>query len=140
MDAARIITALGMQPHPEGGSFVETYRAPAEAGSRAAVTAIHFLLEAGRRSHWHKVDATEIWLWHAGAPLRLQISTDGGASEAVTLGAALAAGEQPQAVVPKDAWQSAETLGAWSLVSCVVAPAFEFEGFTLAPPGWTPGG
>ena len=139
MDAARIVTTLGMQPHPEGGFFVETYRAPAEPGGRGAVTAIHFLLEAGQRSHWHKVDATEIWLWHAGAPLRLQISTDGSTREVVTLGAALTAGEQPQAVVPAHAWQAAESLGAWTLVSCVVAPAFTFEGFALAPPDWAPG-
>ena len=139
MDASRIISTLDMRPHPEGGFFVETYRAPAETGTRSAVTAIHYLLEAGQRSHWHKVDATEIWLWHAGAPLRLQTSTAGEAATAVVLGAAVTAGERPQAVVQKDAWQSAESLGAWTLVSCVVAPAFAFEGFTLAPEGWAPG-
>lgn len=131
----QIIETLGMQPHPEGGHYVETYRAPAEAGQRAACTAIYFLLRRGRRSHWHRVDATEIWLWHAGSPLALHVD-----QATVTLGSDLAAGERPQAVVPKDAWQAAESLGDWTLVSCVVAPGFSFEGFELAPQGWSPEG
>jgi uncharacterized protein len=140
MDPATIIARLGMQPHPEGGHYVETHRDPAPAGGRGAVTAIYFLLEAGERSHWHKVDATEIWLWHAGAPLDLLTSLDGRFVRHERLGAQLARGEHPQAVVPKDAWQAAEARDGWALVSCVVAPAFRFEGFTLAAPGWAPRG
>ncbi|MBP2227442.1 putative cupin superfamily sugar epimerase [Azospirillum agricola] len=137
-NADRLIALLGLQPHPEGGFYVETYRAPAEG--RGAVTAIYFLLNAGERSHWHKVDAVEIWLWHGGAPLELSIHDGSEAETRVhTLGMDLAAGERPQAVVPVGAWQSARSLGDWSLVSCTVAPAFEFAGFTLAPPGWEPG-
>ncbi len=100
-------------------------------------TSILFLLAAGERSHWHRVDASEIWLWHAGAPLRLGIA--GGAKrQEVRLGLDLAAGEALQAVVPTGTWQDAESLGGWSLVSCVVAPAFEFAGFEMAPPEWSP--
>lgn len=138
--AEEVITALNLAPHPEGGWYAETYRDPAPAsGGRSAVTAIYFLLRAGERSRWHRVDATEIWLWHAGAPLRLSVSVDGQEAAAATLGPDLAAGERPQAVVPRDAWQAAASLGAWTLVSCVVAPAFEFAGFELAAEGWEPG-
>ncbi|SMH59716.1 cupin domain-containing protein [Azospirillum agricola] len=137
-DADRLIALLGLQRHPEGGFYVETYRAPAEG--RGAVTAIYFLLKAGERSHWHKVDAVEIWLWHGGAPLELSIHDEAAPGTRVhRLGMDLAAGERPQAVVPVGAWQSARSLGDWSLVSCTVAPAFEFAGFTLAPPDWDPG-
>ena len=124
-----IIATLGMRPHPEGGHYVETLRDTAGADGRARATAIYFLLRQGERSHWHRVDATEIWLWHAGAPLALSIE-----KTRVTLGPDLAAGERPQAVVPAHAWQAAEGLGAWTLVSCVVAPGFEFAGFELAAP------
>ncbi len=128
-----------MKPHPEGGWYVETWRDPAPAGERPTCTAIYFLLEAGQRSHWHRIDATEIWLWHGGAPLRLAVASDGGSTHEATLGPDIVAGQRPQAVVPKGAWQSAESLGAWTLVSCIVAPAFEFAGFELAPVGWAPG-
>ena len=143
MDADEVIAALGLAPHPEGGWYAETYRDPAPAGGgRGAVTAIHFLLRAGERSRWHRVDATEIWLWlwHAGAALTLSVSADGRDVAATTLGPDLAAGERPQAVVPRDAWQAAASLGAWTLVSCVVTPAFEFAGFELAAEGWEPSG
>ncbi|MCG5242129.1 cupin domain-containing protein [Azospirillum doebereinerae] len=137
LDAERLIALLGLQPHPEGGHYVETYRAPAEG--RGAVTAIYFLLKAGERSHWHRVDAVEVWLWHGGAPLELLIYDE---VEAETrthrLGMDIAAGERPQAVVPVGAWQAARGLEGWSLVSCTVAPAFEFAGFTMAPSGWEP--
>lgn len=133
MQPDQIIEKLGMLPHPEGGHYVETYRAPAAAGERAVCTAIHFLLRRGERSHWHRVDAVEIWLWHAGDPLRLLVD---GAT--LTLGPDLLAGQQLQGVVPAHAWQAASSLGAWSLVSCVVAPGFDFTGFELAPPGWEP--
>lgn len=132
-EAAAIIAALSLKPHPEGGHYAETYRSEAAADGRAHATAIYYLLREGERSHWHRVDATEIWLWHSGAPLELSI--DG---KPVTLGADIGRGEQPQAVVPPHAWQAARTLGAWTLVSCVVAPGFRFEGFELAPPDWRP--
>ena len=138
MTADEITAALGMRPHPEGGHYVETFRDDTGPDGRARATAIYFLLREGERSHWHRVDAVEIWLWHAGAPLALGIAAPGEKSERVMLGADLAAGQRPQAIVPAHAWQAAETLGAWTLVSCVVAPGFEFSGFELAAPGFTP--
>lgn len=139
-DPEEIIARLGLAPHPEGGHYVETYRHVAEDGGRGRVTAIYFLLREGEVSHWHRVtDAVEIWLHHAGAPLALAIADAAGRRE-VTLGPDLATGARPQAVVPMGAWQSAHSLGAWSLASCVVAPAFAFSGFELAPPGWSPAG
>lgn len=126
-----------MQPHPEGGHYAETFRAAPGADGRATSTAIYFLLRAGERSHWHRVDAAEIWLWHAGAPLTLEIADDSG-QRAHTLGPNIAAGERPQAIVPPHAWQAARSNGAWTLVSCVVAPGFLFEKFELAPPDWRP--
>jgi hypothetical protein len=190
-DAKEILDALGMQPHPEGGWYVEIHRsrqrvepvthgseASAERGpipnlmpqrgdapnrgadapvpgSRAAMTSIYYLLESGQRSHWHRVDADELWAWHAGAPMELSIAvaTDPDSGQALRaraphgdertvnvhrLGMSLADGERPQAVVPAHAWQSARPLGAWSLIGCVVAPGFEFAHFEIAPPGWSP--
>ncbi len=137
--AAEIIRLLDLAPHPEGGHFRETFRAPAQDGRRGASTAIYFLLAAGEISRWHRVDATEIWHWHAGAPLCLTLSADGRATETLTLGNDLAGGTRPQAVVPPGCWQMAESLGDWTLVGCTVAPAFEFAGFELAPDGWQPG-
>jgi len=140
LTADRIIALLGLQPHPEGGHFVETFRDAPGEGGRSASTAIYFLLKRGERSHWHKVDATEVWHWHAGAPLRLSLSpADAGPVSHLTLGADLASGERPQGVVPPHHWQAAESLGDWTLVGCTVAPGFDFAGFTLAPPGWSPG-
>lgn len=137
MNASDIISRLNLSPHPEGGHYRQTWVADAAPGDRPCGTAIYFLLQAGERSHWHKVDATEIWLFHAGAPLRLHIAaTDEGPAHTLTLGPDLAAGEDPQGIVPKDHWQSAESTGAWTLVSCTVSPAFLFEGFTLAEPGF----
>lgn len=136
MTADEVIARLGLRPHPEGGAYAETYRHGPDGEGRGACTAIYYLLRAGERSHWHKVDAVEVWAWHAGAPLRLRVA--GGAD--TVLGPDLAAGQRPQAVVPPHAWQAAEPLGEWSLVGCVVAPAFDFAGFTLAPPGWQPEG
>jgi len=137
MTPQEIIAALGMQRHPEGGWYVETFR-DSEGGSRGHSTAIYYLLEAGERSHWHRVrDAAEIWHFYAGDPLRLRIS-DGKTVEEVTLGIDLAKGARPQAVVPADAWQAAEPLGRFTLVGCTVAPGFEFSRFEMAPPGWEP--
>jgi predicted cupin superfamily sugar epimerase len=137
LDADEIIRRLSMRPHPEGGHYVETFRDVIQDG-RARSTAIYFLLKAGEASHWHHVDAVEFWLWHAGAPLALSISNDGEMAYTLRLGADLAGGQTPQAVVPTGAWQAAETLGEWSLVSCIVSLGFRFSGFTLAPPGWAP--
>jgi predicted cupin superfamily sugar epimerase len=138
VDASEIIAALGMVPHPEGGHYAETFRGDDRSTGRATVTAIYFLLQGDQRSHWHRVDADEIWLYHSGDPLELTIAGDRGDRSIMTLGADLAAGHVPQAVVPAGAWQSATTAGDHSLVSCVVAPGFEFSGFELAPPDWEP--
>jgi predicted cupin superfamily sugar epimerase len=140
-DQARaIIDALGMRPHPEGGWYVETYRDPDETGGRSRSTAIYFLLEAGQVSHWHRVDAVEIWHWHAGAPLALSIAQEDRRDtlDTLELGPDILAGQRPQGVVPTQAWQSARSLGDWTLVGCTVAPGFKFEGFELAPEGWSP--
>ena len=140
-DAASLIAALQLQPHPEGGWYRETWRAEAPAGERASATAILFLLEAGQRSHWHKVDATELWLFHAGSPLRLDtVASDAGPVQSVRLGPDVLAGDQPQARIEAGAWQAAEADRGWSLVSCIVSPGFEFAGFTLAPLDWEPAG
>lgn len=137
MTADEIIAALGLAPHPEGGWYRETWRAEAAPGARAAGTAIYFLLKAGERSHWHRVDATEIWHFHAGSPLVLRLAeTEAGPARALTLGTDLQAGQNPQIIVPSHHWQSAETTGAFTLVSCTVSPGFDFAGFELAPPGF----
>ncbi len=133
MTADEIIKTLGLKPHPEGGHYAETWRAKAPDGQRGAGTAIYFLLKQGERSHWHRVDAAEIWLFHAGAALQLEIE-----KESFTLGSDLAAGQRPQIIVPADSWQAARSLGEWTLVSCTVSPAFEFSGFEMAPPDWHP--
>ncbi|MEO8438167.1 MAG: cupin domain-containing protein [Chloroflexota bacterium] len=139
-DARAVIDALGMRPHPEGGWYLETWRAPAADGIRPSSSAILYLLEAGDRSHWHRVDAAEVWQYSAGEPLEVRVFTGEGAAVAVhRLGPAVTAGETVQVVIPTDAWQTARPLGAWTLVGCIVAPAFEFEGFELAPEGWEPG-
>ena len=141
MTADEIIARLGMKPHPEGGHYVETFRAPGpqqDGGGRSSGTAIYFLLKAGQRSHWHRVDADEIWHHYAGAPLELSMSDDGKSVRHLRLGTDFGVGEQPQAVVPRHVWQAARSLGAWTLVGCIVAPAFEYDGFELAPAGWEP--
>ncbi len=137
--AEEIVAALGLAPHPEGGWYRETFRGAAKPGERGAGTAIYYLLKAGERSHWHRIDAVEIWHWHAGAALELGIAKDGKTPERIRLGNDLARGEHPQAVVPPHAWQAARSLGEWTLMGCTVTPAFEFSGFELAPPGWEPG-
>lgn len=139
MTAAEIIATLGMQPHPEGGHYVQTFLDAEAMDGRACSTAIYYLLQRGERSHWHRVDAAEVWLWHAGATLELHLSDDGVVTRTLSLGADLLAGERPQGVVPKGVWQAAESTGEWTLVSCTVAPGFQFEGFEMAPEGWEPG-
>lgn len=136
--SAEIIDQLGLKPHPEGGFYRQTFADPAIDGTRPASTAIYYLLAAGQLSHWHRVDAAEVWHYYAGAPLRLRLSPAGTGMTSHTLGADLGAGELPQIVVPTGWWQSAETLGDWTLVGCTVAPGFRFEGFEMAAPDWTP--
>lgn len=138
LDAAGVIRLLSLQPHPEGGHFRETWRADSADGGRAAGTAIYFLLAEGEKSAWHRVDSAEIWHWYAGAPLILSISTAAQSQEEFELGSDLASGERPQFIVPPNAWQSAKSLGVWTLVGCTVSPGFEFEHFELAPADWSP--
>jgi predicted cupin superfamily sugar epimerase len=136
--AAEIIAQLDLKPHPEGGHFRETLRdLRLDANGRSVSTAIYFLLARGERSHWHRIDAVEVWHFYAGSPLALEIA-DGDGRRVVTLGPDLAAGEVPQAIVPAQAWQAATSTGDWTLVGCTVAPGFDFATFELAPHGWTP--
>ncbi|HVJ02257.1 MAG TPA: cupin domain-containing protein [Sphingomonas sp.] len=138
-EARRIIETLGLAPHPEGGWYRETWRAEAATdGARPGGTAIHFLLEAGQRSHWHRVDADELWLWHAGSPLDVLMEEETGEIRTLALGGDVTRGYAPHVLVPANRWQSTEARSGWALVSCVVVPGFRFEGFELAPPGWTP--
>jgi uncharacterized protein len=143
--AGDMIRLLGLAPHPEGGHFRETFRDSLKLnGGRPVSTAIYFVLRAGERSRWHRVDAVEIWHYYAGAPLTVEIVGDdtnalGGLKvEHLRLGPDLAAGERPQAIVPARAWQAAQSLGEWTLAGCTVAPGFEFAGLEMAPEGWTP--
>lgn len=138
-DPRAIIGQLGLAPHPEGGWYRETWREGTEG--RGHATAIYFLLEAGQRSHWHRVDAAELWLFHAGTPIDLRIARGGnGPVETIRIGADVMGGEHPQGLVPAGWWQAAEARGGWALVSCIVSPGFDFDGFVLAPAGWEPGG
>jgi hypothetical protein len=139
MSAAEVVRLLKLAPHPEGGFYRETFRDDRMVeGGRAASTAIYYLLGVGEVSEWHRVDASELWFWHAGAPMVLTLSPNGHDVEAHHLGPSLTTGQRPQLVVPAGWWQTATSLGAWSLVSCTVAPGFEFKGFEMAPPGWRP--
>lgn len=143
--AETLIARLGLQPHPEGGWYRETWRAPAEVGERAGSTAIHFLLEAGQSSHWHHIDAAEIWLWHAGDALELSVApSDDTPATTHRLGPDVLGGDAVQHVIPAGHWQAARPdeggMQGYVLVSCVVAPGFEFGGFELAAPDWSPGG
>ena len=140
MTADDIIAALQLSPHPEGGWFRETWRAEDEGGARASGTAIYYLLKTGERSHWHRVDAAEIWHYYAGAPLKLSVSEDGKTQQDLILGPNLKGGHNPQLIVPPHAWQAAQSMGDFTLVGCTVSPAFEFSGFEMAPPDWTPTG
>jgi predicted cupin superfamily sugar epimerase len=139
LSAQDIIGMLALKPHPEGGHFRETFRDPKQiAGGRSVSTAIYFLLARGERAHWHRIDAVEIWHWYAGAPLQLEIAAAPGRVERVTLGGDISAGLRPQAVVPPQAWQAAQTLGDWTLLGCTVAPGFDFAKHEVAPHGWSP--
>lgn len=139
MDADTVIAHLGLQAHPEGGWYRETFRDVPAADGREAAAHILYLLRQGERSHWHRIDATEIWHFSMGAPLELAIAApEGSAVRTITLGADLQHGNVPHAVVPAGAWQSARPLGAYTLVGCTTVPAFRFDGFELTPPGWEP--
>ena len=138
MQADDIISRLGLTAHPEGGYYRETFR-DVPVNGRSQSTAILYLLKAGEVSHWHRIDAVEIWHWHAGSPLQLSQAIDGEGVSDQILGNDLQAGQLPQIVVPFNAWQSAKSLGDWTLVGCTVSPGFEFEGFEMAPEGWEPG-
>ena len=136
MHADAIIRQHELAPHPEGGHYRETFRASAAEGERGAVTSIYYLLKAGEVSAWHRIDAVEIWCYHAGDALELELSPDGITTTHHRLG--MGGQAELQVVVPAGTWQSARSTGAWTLVGCVVAPAFEFTGFELAPPDWSP--
>jgi hypothetical protein len=134
-----LVRLLGLERHPEGGWYREIWRSPAEnAEDRPALTSIYYLLEADEHSHWHRIDADEVWHWYAGGPLSMTLSPNGHDAEAYLLGPEIAAGQRPQRVVPAGWWQTAVSMGAWTLVGCTVAPGFRFEGFELAPPDWRP--
>jgi uncharacterized protein len=137
LTAAEMIQSLGLRPHPEGGHYRETFRDSRLVEGRPASTAIPFLLAQGERSHWHPIDAVEIWHYYAGAALKLSL-VDGSKEEIFRLGGVIGAGEVPQVTVPARAWQAAESLGEWTLVGCTVAPGFSFDGFDLAPANWSP--
>ena len=137
LTAAEMIQTLELKPHPEGRHYRETFRDSRVVESRPASTAILFLLAQGERSHWHRIDAVEIWHYYAGAALKLSL-VDGSKEEIFRLGGDLGAGEVPQVTVPARAWQAAESLGKWTLVGCTVAPGFSLDGFELAPSGWSP--
>jgi predicted cupin superfamily sugar epimerase len=134
--AEEIISLLELERHPEGGWYRQTFEDTPEAGMRAQSTAIYYLLEGGDLSAWHRVDAAEVWHWYAGAPLKLRLSHEGNVIDEYTLGPDLVAGQRPQVVVPRHCWQTAKSLGGWTLVGCTVAPGFQFSGFEIAPEGF----
>ena len=136
--AADVIRKLDLKPHPEGGHFRETFRDTRVENGRSASTAIYFLLARGERSHWHRIDAVEIWHYYAGAPLVLEMVEQKGPIRRMKLGPDIAMGERPQGVVPAGHWQAAESLGEWTLAGCTVAPGFEFSAFEVAPKDWAP--
>ena len=137
MNADDVIRLLALKPHPEGGFFRETFRDHADPSGRSRSTAIYYLLREGEVSRWHRIDAVEVWHWYEGDPLELKLH-DGSALNTFVLGPRLTEGQVPQAVVPARVWQSARSLGSYSLLGCTVAPGFEFSGFELAPDGWAP--
>ena len=139
-ESDRIIAVLGLLPHPEGGHYREMFRDAAGPSRRAHSTAIYFLLCEGEVSQWHRIDAVEIWHFYRGAPLELSVAEDSKPPARWMLGPEVESGERPQLVVPAGAWQSARSLGAYTLVGCTVAPGFEFSHFELAPRDFRPNG
>ncbi|EEA93767.1 cupin domain-containing protein [Pseudovibrio sp. JE062] len=136
--ADEIIAELQMKEHPEGGYYTETFRDTEGPKGRGYSTAIYYLLKKGQKSHWHRIDAIETWHYYGGAPLKLSISTTESEQTDIILGMDVLNGQRPQGIVPREAWQSAQSLGEWTLVGCTVAPGFLFDGFELAPPDWNP--
>ncbi len=139
-----LIRRLELEPHPEGGHYRRTWVHPKAHDGRPLASAIIYLLAAGERSHWHRIDAAEMWHHYAGGPLELRVATtvtdgDGLEVRSHRLGGDVLVGEEPQVVVSPGSWQAAAALAEFTLVGCTVTPAFEFEGFELAPPGWQPG-
>ncbi len=137
LTADDVIRQFSLEPHPEGGHYRETFRDAQGHKGRAHSTAILYLLKAGEVSRWHRVDVVELWHWYGGAPLRLDVK-DGAARHEYRLGPDWKGGDQPHAIVPAHAWQSARSLGAWTLIGCTVAPGFDFAGFEPAPEGFEP--
>ena len=131
-----IIALLELERHPEGGWYRQTFEDTPQAGERAQSTAIYYLLEGHDLSSWHRVDAAEVWHWYAGAPLKLRLSHEGKSIDEYTLGPKLIVGQRPQVVVPRHCWQTARSIGDWTLVGCTVAPGFRFSGFEMAPAGF----
>lgn len=138
ISAGALILLLKLERHPEGGWYRQIFQDIAPGDERAKSTAIYYLLEGGDRSHWHRVDAAEIWHFYAGSPLELGLSPDGKGKITQTLGIDFATGQRPQIIVPTGQWQSAKSLGEWTLCGCTVAPGFEFNGFEMAKPDWEP--
>lgn len=138
LSAEQVIERLKLEPHPEGGHFRETFRDAPHGGTRSASTAIYYLLAQGEVSRWHRVDACEVWHWYGGAALELRIAPADRPPANFVLGGDLSSGQFPQIMVPKNYWQSARSLGDWTLAGCTVAPGFEFSGFEVAPKGWEP--
>jgi uncharacterized protein len=139
MTAEDVARRLDLKPHPEGGYYRETFRDErVDANGRAVSTAIYYLLGLGDVSEWHRVDATEVFHYYAGAPMVITVSANGHDAQARHLGPDIANGQAPQIVVPAGWWQTSTSLGAWTLVGCTVAPGFDFAGFEMAPPDWRP--
>ena len=139
IDAEEIINSLDLKPHPEGGFFKQTFLdTQSDSNDRRIASVIYYLLRYDQYSHWHRVDATECWFWHAGSPLVLTISPDGHDASSINLGPHILTGQKPHFVVEKNWWQTAVSIGEWSLVSCMVTPAFSFDGFELADKSWCP--
>jgi hypothetical protein len=139
LSAREVIALLELERHPEGGWYRQTFADAGAGGERHLSTAIYYLLEGHDLSAWHRVDAAEVWHWHAGAPLRLRLSHEGKVIDEHLLGPDLKAAERPQVVVPRHCWQTARSLGDWTLVGCTVAPGFQFSGFEIARQDWEPG-
>jgi predicted cupin superfamily sugar epimerase len=138
MTADDVISCLALLPHPEGGFYREIFRDTHEIAGRSASTAIYYLLCAGQKSRWHRVDAAEVWHWYSGAPLLLRTWPERGSIRTSRLGPDLHSGERPAEIVPRGVWQSAEAAGVWVLAGCTVAPGFQFAGFELAAADWEP--
>jgi len=138
-DVRRIVERLSLIPHPEGGHYRQTWSAPTEAGGRPPGTAIYYLLGPDERSAWHRIDSTEIWHYYAGGPIELTLATtDQGPVTCHLLGQDIAAGHEPQVVIPPGTWQTARPIDGYTLVGCTVSPGFEYSGWELAPEGWEP--